>query len=108
MNARNGDGSTALGTAAFLGRAEMAKVLIDAGIDTSIRNDSRGSALANLDWGTTESIAAAFSSSFAGGGTLCPGTSIGSMGITHLVIRRRKPRTYCGKLRFAGLSEQGL
>ena len=61
LNARNGDGSTALGTAAFLGRAEMAKALIDAGIDTSIRNDSGGSALdiANLDWATTESIAAA-------------------------------------------------
>ena len=60
VNARNGDGSTALGTAAFLGRAEMAKMLIDAGIDTSIRNDSGGSALdiARLDWATTENIAA--------------------------------------------------
>ena len=60
VNARNGDGSTALGTAAFLGRAEMAKMLIDAGIDTSIRNDSGGSALdiAKLDWATTENIAA--------------------------------------------------
>ena len=59
-SARNGDGSTALGTAAFLGRAEMAKVLIDAGIDTSIRNDSGQSALdiARLDWATTEYIAA--------------------------------------------------
>lgn len=60
VNARNGDGSTALGAAAFLGRAGMAKMLIDAGIDTSIRNDSGGSALdiARLDWATTENIAA--------------------------------------------------
>lgn len=60
-NARNGDGGTALGAAAFLGRAEMAKILIDAGIDTAIRNDSGQSALdiARLDWATTESIAAA-------------------------------------------------
>lgn len=60
VNARNGDGSTALGAAAFLGRAGMAKMLIDAGIDTSVRNDSGGSALdiARLDWATTENIAA--------------------------------------------------
>ncbi len=59
-NARNGDGGTALGTAAFLGRAEMAKMLIDTGIDTSVRNDSGQSALdiARLDWATTEYIAA--------------------------------------------------
>ena len=59
-NARNGDGSTALGAAAFLGRAEMAKILMGAGIDISIRNDSGQSALdiAKLDWATTETIAA--------------------------------------------------
>ena len=59
-NARNGDGSTALGAAAFLGRAEMAKILMGAGIDISIRNDSGQSALdiAKLDWATTEYIAA--------------------------------------------------
>lgn len=59
-NATNGDGGTALGTAAFLGRAEMAKMLIDAGIDTSLRNDSGQTALdiARLDWATTEYIAA--------------------------------------------------
>ena len=47
----SGDGDTALGAAAFLGRAEMAKILIRAGIDTSIRNDSGQSALdiARLD-----------------------------------------------------------
>ena len=60
MNADNGDGSTALGAAAFLGRAEMAEILIGAGADTSIRNDSGQSALdiARLDWATTEYIAA--------------------------------------------------
>ena len=60
MNADNGDGSTALGAAAFLGRAEMAEMLIGAGADTSIRNDSGQSALdiARLDWATTEYIAA--------------------------------------------------
>ena len=60
MNAGNGDGSTALGAAAFLGRAEMAEILIGAGADTSIRNDSGQSALdiARLDWATTEYIAA--------------------------------------------------
>lgn len=59
VNARNGDGSTALGAAAFLGQAKMAKTLIAAGIDTSIRNDSGDSALdiARLDWATTEHIA---------------------------------------------------
>ena len=59
-NAGNGDGDTALGAAAFLGRAEMAKILIRAGIGTSIRNDSGQSALdiARLDWATTETIAA--------------------------------------------------
>ena len=59
-NATNGDGGTALGTAAFLGQAEMAKMLIDAGIDTSLRNDSGQAALdiARLDWATTEYIAA--------------------------------------------------
>lgn len=59
-NATNGDGGTALGTAAFLGRDEMAKMLIDAGVDTSVRNDSGQSALdiARLDWATTEYIAA--------------------------------------------------
>ncbi|MDE0224823.1 MAG: ankyrin repeat domain-containing protein [Gammaproteobacteria bacterium] len=58
-NATNGDGGTVLGTAAFLGRAEMAKMLIDAGADTSIRNDAGQSALdiARLDWATTEYIA---------------------------------------------------
>ena len=34
MNAGNGDRSTALGAAAFLGRAEMAEILIGAGVDT--------------------------------------------------------------------------
>ncbi len=60
MNAGNGDRSTALGAAAFLGRAEMAKILMRAGTDTSIRNDSGQSALdiARLDWATTETIAA--------------------------------------------------
>lgn len=59
-NATNGDGGIALGAAAFLGRAEMAKMLIDAGTDTSIRNDAGQSALdiARLDWATTEYIAA--------------------------------------------------
>ena len=60
MNVRNDDGSSALGAAAFLGRAEMAKMLMDAGIDTSIRNDCGQSAqdIARLDWATTEYIAA--------------------------------------------------
>ena len=62
MNVRNDDGSSALGAAAFLGRAEMSKMLMDAGIDTSIRNDSGQSAqdIARLDWATTEYFASMF------------------------------------------------
>ena len=60
VNGLNGDGSTALNASAFLGRAEVAKVLIDGGIDTSIRSYDGASAadIAQLDWATTEYIAA--------------------------------------------------
>ena len=59
VNARNGDGSTALGAAAFLGRDRMAKMLLGSGSDASIRNNSGQSVLdiATLDWATTEYIA---------------------------------------------------
>ncbi|MDE0039050.1 MAG: ankyrin repeat domain-containing protein [Gammaproteobacteria bacterium] len=60
VNSLNGDGSTALNAAAFLGRAGVAKVLIDGGVDTSIRSYEGASAadIAQLDWDTTEYIAA--------------------------------------------------
>ena len=60
VNALNGDGSTALNAAAFLGRAGVAEVLIDGGVDTSIRSyEGAGPAdIAQLDWETTEYIAA--------------------------------------------------
>ena len=60
VNALNGDGSTALNAAAFLGLAEGAKMLIDAGVDTSIRSYEGASPedIARLDWQTTEYIAA--------------------------------------------------
>ncbi|MYD97594.1 MAG: ankyrin repeat domain-containing protein [Gammaproteobacteria bacterium] len=59
VNGLNGDGSTALNAAAFLGQAEGAKLLIDAGVDTSIRSYEGAGAedLARLDWQTTEYIA---------------------------------------------------
>ena len=60
VNATNGDGGNALGAAAFLGRAEIAELLIEAGIDTSARSSEGTSAAdaARTDWGTTEYIAA--------------------------------------------------
>ena len=59
VNARNGDGSTALGAAAFLGRDRMAKMLMGFGGDPSIRNNSGQSVLdiTMMDWATTEYIA---------------------------------------------------
>ncbi len=59
VNARNGDGGTALGAAAFLGRDRMAKMLMGSGGEPSIRNNSGQSALdiAMMDWATTEYIA---------------------------------------------------
>ena len=60
VNARNGNGGTALAAAAFLGRDRMAKMLMSFGSDTSIRNNSGQSALdiAMMDWATTEEVAA--------------------------------------------------
>jgi len=60
INGRNGDGGTALKAAAFLGHAGVAKVLIDGGVDTAIRSYEGASAadIAQLDWDTTEYIAA--------------------------------------------------
>ena len=60
VNGLNGDGSTALNAATFLGRAGVGKVMIDGGVDTSIRSYEGAAAadIAQLDWETTEYIAA--------------------------------------------------
>ena len=59
VNGLNGDGSTALNATAFLGRADVAAVLVEGGVDASIRNWEGQSAadIAGLDWATTEYIA---------------------------------------------------
>lgn len=59
VNARNGDGGTALHAAAFLGLSEPAKVLLTAGIDVNARSDEGLTVwdLAALDWQTTDYIA---------------------------------------------------
>ena len=62
VNSRNPDmGSTPLIVAAFLGRAEIAKMLLAAGADIHAMDNNGTNALsvAELDWQTTEDIAAA-------------------------------------------------
>ncbi len=58
INARNGDGNTALHAAAFLGRADAVELLLEHGVDANIRNNQGGSAIdsATLDWGITQGI----------------------------------------------------
>lgn len=59
VNARTGDGGSALIAAAFLGEAKVAKMLLDAGADAGIRNDNGQTVwdLAALDWQTTKAFA---------------------------------------------------
>ncbi len=59
VNARGGDGGTALHAAAFLGHAEAAKVLINNGADATIRNNEGATPndILLLDWNTTLFIA---------------------------------------------------
>ena len=56
------DGTTALILAAFLGRTDIAKMLLAAGADLKAVNDDGSTALsvAELDWATTEYIASMF------------------------------------------------
>lgn len=58
INARKGDGNTALHAAAFLGRADAVELLLKRGADINIRNNQGGSAMDNatLDWGVTQGI----------------------------------------------------
>ena len=58
-NARTGDGGSALIAAGFIGLPKIAKMLLDAGADASIRNDTGQTVwdIAGLDWQTTKSIA---------------------------------------------------
>ena len=59
VNARTGDGGSALIAAAFLGEAGVAKMLLDAGADSSMRNDTGQTVwdIAALDWQTTKAVA---------------------------------------------------
>lgn len=59
--AHEANGATALHAAAFLGRAEVARVLIEAGADVEVMTYDGNTALSmtELDWPTTEYIAAA-------------------------------------------------
>ena len=61
MNARGRDGGAALHAAAFLGRAEVARLLIDAGADLDARNTEGATPLDTMevDWGLTEFIGTA-------------------------------------------------
>lgn len=58
INARNGDGNTALHAAAFLGRADAVELLLEHGVDANVRNNDGGSAMdsATLDWEITQGI----------------------------------------------------
>ncbi len=58
INARKGDGNTALHAAAFLGRTEAVELLLKHDADVNIRNNQGGSAMDNatLDWGVTQGI----------------------------------------------------
>ena len=58
INARKGDGNTALHAASFLGRADAVELLLKRGADVNIRNNQGGSAMDNatLDWGVTQGI----------------------------------------------------
>ena len=58
VNARGGDGGSALLTTAFLGQADAARILLDAGADAGVRNDNGMTAwdMIALDWETTSYI----------------------------------------------------
>ena len=58
VNARGGDGGSALLTTAFLGQADAARILLDAGADAGARNDNGMTAwdMIALDWETTSYI----------------------------------------------------
>lgn len=58
VNARGGDGGSSLLAAAFLGRADGVRLLLEAGADTSVRNDNGLTAwdMLALDWQTTSYI----------------------------------------------------
>ena len=62
VNQRNGDQGTALHSAAFVGRAEEAALLIRAGADADAidQNGQTPKDLLNIDFGTTNFIAASF------------------------------------------------
>ena len=59
VNARTGDGGSALIAAAFLGEPGIAKMLLDAGADAGMSNDNGQTVwdIAGLDWQMTKSIA---------------------------------------------------
>ena len=59
VNARTGDGGSALIAAAFMGVPKIAEMLLDAGADASIRNDNGQTVwnIAGLDWRMTKAIA---------------------------------------------------
>ena len=65
-DARNRDQSTPLHGAALMGNADIVERLLALGADSSIRSDTGTNAmdLANLDWMTTEAIAAALTIPF--------------------------------------------
>lgn len=59
VNARTGDGGSALTAAGFIGEPTIAKMLLDAGADPSAANDNGQTVwdIAGLDWQTTKAIA---------------------------------------------------
>ena len=60
-DARTGDGGSALIAAAFVGAADLAEALLEAGADPNLRNDGGQTAwdMARLDWQITAQVAAA-------------------------------------------------